>query len=92
MLSFMIMEIISDLERKINELMEKVVQSKEEIDYLHNEINEKNGYIHDLEENHGTICEELASLKNNSDEKDGRLQEAAERIRSIVNRIDSTNT
>ena len=80
-------DIIAELEYKINELLSKVDEYKV---VALEEITNKNSYIHEIEEDNANLHNELESLRSNSNEKEQRINEGVDKLRNIMDRIKNT--
>ena len=81
------LELISELEHKVDELINKNRQFKDELNHIRGEIDEKNSYIHEVEESNGNLERELEDLRNNQSGKDQEINEGAEKLRGILSRM-----
>ena len=85
----MSLEFISELENKIDYLVGVISGLRAEKDRLANEVNEKNNRIGELETETGCLKIDLDNLRNENSGKQGAIDAAADRIRSMISRLDS---
>lgn len=83
-------DIIAELEHKVNGLISKIEEYKVELNVVRDDIAHKNSYIHELEQDNANLHNELESLRHNSTEKETRINEGVDRLRNIMDRINST--
>ena len=84
------LEMISELEHKVGELLSKVEQSKNDLNHMRGEIDEKNNYIHEVEEANGRLEAELEELRGQSADKNRQFDESADRMRNLLSRINTS--
>ncbi len=82
-------DIIAELEHKVNELLGKLEEYKTELNTLREEVDGKNSYIHEIEQDNGNLHNELESLRNSVQEKDHRINEGVDKLRGIMDRINN---
>jgi chromosome segregation ATPase len=82
-------EIFSELEQKIDSFCLKIQQYKQEKNDLKLEIEEQKGIIGNLESENQTLKKELEEAKNNYLIRQRKLDAAAEKIQSLLNKLES---
>ena len=84
----MSLEFITELEHKIDYLVGVVTGLKAERDRLAHESDGKNHRISELEAENSTIRTELDTLRADASGKQGAIDTAADRIRSMIARLE----
>lgn len=87
----MAVEFLNELESKIDTLLLSVKTFKEENAKLSEEIAGVKQIISELETANGSMKEELESLRKNSEEKQNKLDSAAEKIQGLLSKIESAS-
>ncbi len=82
-------DIIAELEHKVNELLGKLDEYKNELNVIREEVEGKNNYIHEIEQDNGNLHNELEALRNSSQEKDHRINEGVDKLRGIMDRVNN---
>ncbi|MGM0462028.1 MAG: hypothetical protein ACQEQ4_06360 [Fibrobacterota bacterium] len=86
------LELLAELEGKLNDLFTALSDKNRTIEDLEKSQEEKDSYIHELEEENSRFQDELTQLKGDVGQRDERFNEAARRMKSIINRInENTN-
>jgi len=83
------LEFIDELENKIDGLIGALNHEREQVGNIQNEINEKNGRIGELEQENEGLKNELENLRNSSTDTQGKFDSAADRIRNLINKLES---
>jgi FtsZ-binding cell division protein ZapB len=86
---FVPLEVISVLEKKIDSLVETVKKLRETNDQLKEELGSKDQTIRALEEEKELLSSSIDSLKGDSEGSQKRLDAAAERIQSIIAKLEA---
>jgi septal ring factor EnvC (AmiA/AmiB activator) len=84
-------ELIAELEHKVSDLLDKVEQSKNDLNHMRGEIDEKNSYIHEVEESNAQLEAELEKLKSSSNDNEQQFNDSKERMRTLLGRINSSD-
>jgi FtsZ-binding cell division protein ZapB len=83
------LEVINDLEVRIDALIQAFNGLKEERDTLKAEINDKENSIQNLNEENQNLRKELQSLREISDVQQGKVKTAAEKIQELISKLES---
>jgi len=83
------LEFIDELENKVNGLIGTITREREEKNAIQNELNDKNGKIHSLEEENSNLKKELDELKSSGSDFQQKMDEASDKIRNIINKLES---
>lgn len=87
----MSIEALNDLESKVDTLIEAFSHLKQESETLRSELEQKNNVIGDLENRNQGLSEELNQLRGSLDEREKKLDVAAERIQEILRKLEPLN-
>jgi predicted RNase H-like nuclease (RuvC/YqgF family) len=82
-------DIFSELENKIDGLFAKVQNFKLEKSNLERKIEEQKGKIEGLESENALLKKELGEVKNNDEIRQKKLDNAAEKIRKLLVKLDA---
>ncbi len=82
------LDIINELDHKVNELLGKIDQYKHELNTIRSDVEGKNNYIHEIEQDNANLHNEIETLRNNANDEQ---QQQVEKLREIMGRIDNTN-
>jgi chromosome segregation ATPase len=82
-------EMIEELERKIDTVIERTSQLKEENVRLREELDSKNEFAKQLETEKNSLNERLGHLESDVQTKQDTLNQAAEKIRNLLNKLES---
>ena len=85
----MAIDALNELDRKVDNLINAFKTLKEESGKLREELEEKNRHSSELELLNQSLSGELSSLKGALDERQKKLDAAAERIQEILRRLES---
>ena len=83
------LEIISELDTKIDSLIESLHGVREENQRLKNELSQKDQRIEELEKQNNDNESAMDSLRGDTEDRQKKLDAAAERLRSIVTKLES---
>ena len=87
----MAVEFLNELESKIDTLLLSVKTFKEENAKLSEELAVAKEKISELDTANGSMKDELESLRKNSEEKQNKLDSAAEKIQGLLSKIESAS-
>jgi len=82
-------EFLSELEKKIDSLIGNIQTLKQEKETLTSDIEVKTGKISDLETENSLLQEDLRSVKNSYEEIQKKLGSAADKVQSLLRKLDS---
>lgn len=85
----MALEAISRLEEKVNSLVDIVTKVRQENADLKEEIVQNRQRIKELESEKHTLAGSVGSLKVDSEERQKKLDEAAEKIENLLTKLES---
>ena len=87
----MTVEFLNELESKIDTMLLSVKMVKEENAKLSEELVTAGQKMSELETANGSMKDELESLRKNSEEKQNKLDSAAEKIQGLLSKIESAS-
>jgi FtsZ-binding cell division protein ZapB len=82
-------EFLTDLEKKVDALIQNITQLRQENSQLKGELEKKAGSISDSENENRVLKDELSSLKATSQEQHDKLSVAVEKIQGLIAKIES---
>lgn len=82
-------EIFSELEIKIDALISKVLNFKQEKSALLQEIEIETGKNRELETENSALKEEIQKLRNNIEDRQNKLDGAADKIQALLSKLES---
>lgn len=81
-------ETLADLEQRIDKLISAFQNAQQECNQLRQELTEKNDRIGALEADKQELELQLDSLRDNLDERQKKLTDAAERVQDILKKFE----
>ena len=85
----MALEILSELETKINSLVDTVTYLKKENEINSEEMRIKDQKLKEFEKERGSVQDTIDSFKKESEVKQKKLDTAADRIRGLISKLDA---
>lgn len=87
----MSIEFIAELESKVDALIESYNTARKEKEELRAKLDETNGRIGELETRNNELKEEIERLGGASADQQSKLDTAAERIQSIISKLEAVS-
>lgn len=84
----MSIEILSELENKVDQLLLAFNAKKAHIETLNEEITSKNNLISEIEAQNVSLKRELEELSSSSNDRQQKLDHTAEKIQEMIKKLD----
>ena len=85
----MSIEFIAELEKKVDAIIQNLMQLRQENSELKGELEKKAGNFSEIENENQALKSELSSLKATSQEQQDKLSVAVERIQGLISKIEA---
>jgi FtsZ-binding cell division protein ZapB len=82
-------EFIEELEKKVDAIIQNLLQLRQENIHLKSELEKKAGAASEIGSENLTLKNELSSLKAISQEQQDKLTTAVEKIQSLISKIEA---